>query len=204
MNEQRTAVLEQSLEQDDIDAVFRDITDLIDCGSMSDEDLQQRIMEKPGIAFDVYFTVLQRLYQGRTRTDTDSLGTVVSQFVTRNPERTRADLHFRELAYDSGSVERVVEVTRPQGQPFFVSYKDNHLRIATQVYSRGMNRRVEVDPDSPRGEQLLEAFFSHYTDARDQVMARSETEADAANAQAVRFLHAKLVGDRQFSPLSTS
>jgi hypothetical protein len=212
MNERNGAVLERTIDQEEIDALFRDITDLIDLSAPSDLDLQgnritelgetweqlhARIMARPKDAFDVYFTIFARLYEGRTFTETDSLGTAVSQFVTRNPERTEADLHFRELQYDSGSVERVVEVTRPESLPYFISLKDDELRIAYTVYERGQYRRKSLDPASPSGEGLLDEFFTHYTDARDQLKTRGASDIDTADTQAKQFLLAKVARDRR-------
>lgn len=211
MIERNAPVLERTLEQDEIDALFRDITDLIDLSSLDDLDLQAdaideleekrdqlhaKVMERPADAFGVYFTILKRLYEGRTLTETDSLGTVMNQFVTRNPERTKADLHFRELSYGSGSVEQVVEVPREDGLPFYISLKDDQLRMAATTYRRGMYRRVELDPTSDRGEQLLEEFFMHYTDARDQLKTRSTSELVQADSQATRFLVSKIARER--------
>jgi hypothetical protein len=106
-------------------------------------------------------------------------------------------LHFRELQYDSGSVERVVEVTRPESLPYFISLKDDELRIACTVYERGQYRRTPLDPASFGGERLLDEFFTHYTDARDQLKTRGASDIDVADAQAQRFLLAKIAQDRR-------
>ena len=202
--------------QHEVDATWQAIIRLMDLNTQLDElgvlkdskesvhqereRLIAELLKDPVRSFGFKFSLLQLLYENRTLTETDGLGTTVDQFVTRNPARSQADLHFRELAYDSGSVERVVEVPRADepGLPFFVSLKNDTLRIAASVYQRGQYDRVEVQPDSAMGERLLGDFFRHTIVAEDYLSTRSPQEVADADAQARQFLSRKLTAQRTY------
>jgi hypothetical protein len=157
------------------------------------DELLAEVLAEPATAFLHEFTELSRLYEGRTRHDWDGLGTKTSEFVTRDQTRQRADLHFRRLDYASGSTERVVEVPRHDdgALPFYISLKDDHLRLAATVYQRGGYERVEVDPLSEPGERLLIEFFTHSITASGLVYNRTSDEIGQADRQAASFLYAK-------------
>lgn len=162
------------------------------------ERLVAELLQDPVRSFGFKFSLLQLLYGNRTFTSTDSLGTTVDEFVTRNPAREKADLHFRELSYASGTVERVVEVPRIEdGElPVFVSLTDDELRIVCSVYQRGNYDRIEIPADSDTGKRLLGDFFRHTIVAGDYMSTRSPQEVSEADAQARRFLSTKLIEDR--------
>lgn len=162
------------------------------------DELLERLLEDPARLFDTHFSLLKNMYDGRTFTETDYTGVRMDQFVTRDPSRSKADLHFRELEYASGVVERVVEVPQRDepGLPFFISLKDGNLRIAASVYRRGRYDRIEIEADSDRGMRLMNEFFTHAIVASDLVYQRTPEEAAEADAQAKRFLAHKLIEQR--------
>ncbi|MGB3946324.1 MAG: hypothetical protein WBK76_05840 [Candidatus Saccharimonadales bacterium] len=202
----------EQLSQQEVDARFEMITQLIDLNSQLDGDLQAELalelraerdrlvgelMDNPVEAFRYEFALLRQLYEGRTRTDVDSMNNTVSQFVTRDPSRQKADLHFRHIEYDSGNVEEVVEVPRKGvGLPFFISAKNDEMRITSSVYHRGRYDRVEVDPASEAGKQLLREFFTHTIVASDLVYNRTPDQIQQADQQAVLFMMHKYIRDR--------
>jgi len=203
----------EQLTQYEVDARFESIVQLMELNSQLDGDLQAdyaealraerdrlvgELMQDPVEAFQHEFALLERLYDGRTLTEVDSLGNTVSQFVTRNPSRQRADLLFRHIQYDSGSVERVVEVPRREesGLPFYISVKEGNLRLAATVYRRSRYERLEIDPTSHQGRQLLQEYFTHTIVASDLVYNRTPEEIELADRQAVRFMYAKQARDR--------
>lgn len=151
------------------------------------------VLQEPAVAFAKEFELLGRLYEGRTLTETDSMGTTVSHFVTRDPSRQKADLHFRHIEYESGTTEQIVEVPGKDSEeaPYFISLKNNELRLATTVYHRGMNQRVEVDAASSQGARMLVNFFSHSVTASGLMYNRLPDEITEADAQALEFLKAK-------------
>lgn len=154
------------------------------------------ILQDPREAFAHEFELLSRLYEGRTRHETDMLGNTHEEFVTRDPSRSKADLHFRRIGYVQGTQERVVEV--PGSTPDYISLKGDTLRLATTVYERGMDRRVEIDPDSERGNRMLMNFFSHSITASDLMYNRQPAEIAEADAQARLFLHEKIQRQRNY------
>lgn len=162
------------------------------------ERLIAELLLDPVRSFHYKFSLLQLLYENRTLHETDMLGTSMGQFVTRNPARVKADLHFRELTYASGNVERVVEVPREQelAEPFFISLKGDQLRIAASVYQRGRYDRVEVPADSDHGQRLMGDFFRHTIVAGDYMSTRSPQEVADADAQARQFLARKITTQR--------
>ena len=217
MIEQMSAVpLQQTeeLSQHEVDARFATIVKLIELNSQLDaadlqagraEDLRVKrdqlvgeLLQNPIESFSYEFALLSRLYEGRTRTNVDSMGNTVSQFVTRDPARQKADLQFRHIEYYSGNIEQVVEVPGrgAAGLPFFISVKEGAMRIAATVYHRGRYDRVEVDPASSRGTQLLQEYFKHTIVASDLVYNRTPEQIEQADRQAVRFMQEKYIRDR--------
>lgn len=209
MSEQ-ISTLEQpkQLEQAEVDVRFEQIIDLIELNHQLDSDLQADRIEEleakrdallaellldPVAAFDQEFTLLSRLYEGRTLRDTNLLGTVTDEFVTRDKTRTKADLHFRELHYSSGASERIVEVPgeEPDQLPFFIALKDDTLTVTYMVYRRGQYERVNTEPESDLGKRLLKGFLTHSITASDLVFNRTSDEITAADMQARSFLSAK-------------
>ncbi|MES2876769.1 MAG: hypothetical protein V4678_04860 [Patescibacteria group bacterium] len=174
-------------------------TDLLEDAEQSNYEERERLvaemLQDPVPSFGYKFALLQLLYEARTFSSTDSMGTTVDEFVTRDPSRVKADLHFREVTYPSGSVERVVEVPRRDTTelPFFVSLQDGDLRIACSVYERGAYQRREVPTESDAGERLLGEFFRHTIVAGDYLSTRSPQAIASADAQARGFLATKLV-----------
>lgn len=161
--------------------------------------LLAEIMQAPEASFAHEFELLGRLYEGRTSRSTDSLGNVCAEFVTRDPARQRADLHFRYIEYAGGSLEQAVEVpgSEADSAPYVISLKGG-LRIATSVYSRGQNHRIEIDPDGDQGARMLMNFFAHSITASDLMFNRTPDEIAQADAQAVRFLRDKQYRQRNY------
>ena len=203
LTHQIAPIVEQEQQESDIEKLVqllelnlavssRKLDDAFDAATVQTRNmLLEELSEDPVRLFETHFQLLQGMYQGRTIAEQQYDGTVVQQFVTRNPARERADLHFRELTYASGSVERVVEVPRNTdegGLPFFVSLRDDQLRIAASVYRRGNYERIEVPADSDKGEELLSSLFTHAIVASDLVYNRTPEQASEADAQARQFL----------------
>ena len=158
------------------------------------------ILQNPEAAFAHEFELLSRLYVGRMSQDTDTLGNTYEEFVTRDPSRQKADLHFRRIEYVQGSQERVVEVPgdSPDQSPYYISLKGDALRLATTVYERGRYQRVELDPVSGDGTRMLMNFFSHSITASDLMYNRQPAEIAEADAQARLFLHEKIQRQRNY------
>lgn len=203
LTHQIAPIVEQEQQESDIEKLVqllelnlavssRKLDDAFDAATVQTRNmLLEELSEDPVRLFETHFQLLQGMYHGRTIVEQQYDGTVVQQFVTRNPARERADLHFRELTYASGSVERVVEVPRNTdegGLPFFVSLRDDQLRIAASVYRRGGYERIEVPADSDKGEELLSSLFTHAIVASDLVYNRTPEQASEADAQARQFL----------------
>ncbi len=204
----------EQLSQAEVDARFDGIIQLLELNAELNQDLQadriadlQRmrselladLLNNPTEAFLYEFTLLKRLYENRTLVETDSLGTTVSQFVTRDPARKKADLHFRDLQFQSGSVEQMVEVPGDDvgDEPFFVAVRDGELRLTARTYHRGEYRRTNIDPESPTGLRLLTKFFTHSITASDLVYNRTPDKASQADEQARRFLYTRLAENRR-------
>lgn len=216
MTEQAFVTREQRelTSQQEVDATCEVIMRLMDLNARLDTELVQaedeqsireerdrlvaELLEAPARSFNYKFSLLQLLYGNRTFSSTDKMGASVDEFVTRGPERDKADLHFREVAYPSGSVERIVEVPLRQqaALPFFVSLQDGDLRIACSVYERGGYHRREVSADSDAGRRLLGEFFRHTIVAEDYLSTRSPEEIATADAQARRFFLLKTTEQR--------
>ena len=77
------------------------------------DELLRGFLERPAEAFVSEFNLLKRLYEGRTMTY-DYGHSSSSEFVTRDSARVKADLHFREVSFDSGAVKQTVEVPRAE------------------------------------------------------------------------------------------
>lgn len=201
------------LEQHEVDAKFHSIIQLIELNSLLDNDLQADkiaalkrerdeivgdLLSNPTEAFAYEFSLLARLYEGRTLSDTDTMGTQVNQFVTRNLSRERADLHFRDVTFSSGGNRRTVEVPRTVGDslPFYITLNDNELEISSTVYERGQYIRKPIDVHSPQGQKLLTGFFTHSFVASDLVYNRTPEQIEQADKQARIFLVRKIVADR--------
>ena len=193
-------------DQAEIDTRFEQIIALIEINTQLDEDLQAEqvaelralrdallgeLLMKPLEAFDQEFTLLRRLYEGRTRENVDDMGVMVRQFVTRNPELQKADLHFREIDYPSGSTERVVEVPHDSDdnglQSYFIRLKGNELRIEALKW----NHRVNIEPGSEVSQRLLREFFCRSIVASDLMYNRLPDEISAADTQALEYLDVK-------------
>lgn len=193
-------------DQAEIDTRFEQIIALIEINTQLDEDLQAEqvaelralrdallgeLLMKPLEAFDQEFTLLRRLYEGRTRENVDDMGVRVRQFVTRNPELQKADLHFREIDYPSGSTERVVEVPHDSDdnglQSYFIRLKGNELRIEALKW----NHRVNIEPGSEVSQRLLREFFCRSIVASDLMYNRLPDEISAADTQALEYLDVK-------------
>lgn len=207
----------ESLTQHEIDSQFDAIVfELIGVNSALDNnDLQadviQALREKqsellsdllkhPLDAVHHEFELLKRLYEGRTRVSTGQLGVVTSEFVTRDPDRQKADLHFREVTYESGASARIVEVPsrEPAGLPFFAIARADELVLEQIVYKRGEFRHIQLDPASVPGQRLMVEFLTHSIAASDLMYNRSPDQIDDADQQALRFLRTKKIADITF------
>ncbi len=187
-----TAEIEARTEQPDMFEQDLQAERLAGLTALRDE-LLAEIFREPAKAFEKEFDELGRLYTGRTRTS-HSDGMTIKQFVTRDPARMKADLHFVERDHSDGSIERIVEVpaTHAEDTSFYVSLKDEELRLATSVYSHGKSSQAEVEPESPEGMQLLSKFFTHTIIASDLMYNRTPDEIKDADLQAKQFLQNKL------------
>lgn len=161
--------------------------------------LVEELMERPEESILAEIDILARSYRDRSISGVDYDGVTTTQFVTRDPERMKADLHFQISDYASGkSVVRVEVPLRGEmyetAEPFFISIDtEQGLTIEQQHYARGLNRRMRIDPASELGKDRLWRFFTHSIMATDLLDNRPKEEQAQANARARQMLRDKIL-----------
>lgn len=161
--------------------------------------LVEQLLERPEESILAEVDILARSYRDRSISGVDYDGVTTTQFVTRDPERMKADLHFQISDFASGkSVVRIEVPLRGEmyetAEPFFISIDtEQGLTIEQQHYSRGLNRRTRIDPTSELGKDRLWRFFTHSIMATDLLDNRPTEEQDQANVQARQMLRDKIL-----------
>lgn len=162
-------------------------------------ELVAQLLEHPEESVMAEVDLLARSYKGRTMTGVDYEGIKTTQFVTRDPERMKADLHFRVTEFPSGHSRIRIEVPLRDEryelpEPFFLILDtDNGLTIEQRVYERGEYRYKAVDPASDRGRDKLWRFFTYSITATDLLDNRPLDEQQQADAQAKAMLRHKIL-----------
>lgn len=160
-------------------------------------ELVGELLKDPEAAVLAETGLLARSYHGRSFTNINE-GVRSTQFVTRDSERKKADLHFRITDFPSGKTSVSIEVPGRdvEDDPFFL-YVDSEagLTIEQRVYRRGRYNYVLIDPASEKGKDRLWRFFTHTITATDLLDNRSEAERQAADTQARQMFMHKLLHD---------
>ena len=165
------------------------------------DELLAEFLEHPQQAFMAEVLNYARLCRDRSVTYQDTLGTTVTEFVTSDHERNRADLHFRILQHQSGTVKVQAEVPLRgemfEGEePFFITAgTDGSFDVKQRVWRRGgyEYRSLPLDKDSS-GEDRLKRFFLFSTEAVHLAYTRRPDERHAIDQQAKRYLYDKIRG----------
>ena len=143
---------------------------------------------------------MARLCEKRSITSVDYANVRTTQFVTRDPERKKADLHFRIVEYPSGITELKTEVPLRGGlyedddHFFFISASsEGDLRVEQRLYRRGSYEYQTLPlTEDGMGLKRLKTFFMYSTEAVHLSYTRQADERSAADDQAKKFLHDKL------------
>ena len=165
------------------------------------DELLAEFLEHPQQAFMAEVLNYARLCKNRSLTYQDTLGTTVTEFVTSDHERQRADLHFRISQHESGTVRVQVEMPLrgemfESEEPFFISAgTDGSFDIKQRVWHRGQfeYRSLPLEKASA-GEDRLTRFFLNSTEAVHLAYTRQPDERHVIDEQAKRFLMNKIRG----------
>lgn len=162
-------------------------------------ELVGELLARPEEAILAEVDMLARRYQGRSLAGVDYSGMRTTQFVTRDPERMNADVHFRLLEFPSGKSRIRIEVPSGEhgadgaGEPFFIELdSDKGLSIEQRVYERGRYQYKSIETGTDQGRDRLWRFFTHSFMATDLLDNRSVAEQQAADQQAFEMLRHKL------------
>lgn len=168
------------------------------------DELLAEFLEHPQEAFMAEVLNYARLCENRSISWQDTLGTKVTEFVTSNKERTKADLLFRISEFDSGVVQVMAEVPlrreeQDSGEPFTITADTmGRFRIEQRTFGRGSggSRHVELPlgQEGHRAEDRLKLFFMHSTEAVHLAYTRKPAERETSDELAMRLLYAKKRG----------
>lgn len=165
------------------------------------DELLAEFLEQPREAFMAEVLNYARLCKDRSLVWQDTLGTTVTEFVTSNHERGRADMQFSILQFQSGVVKVQAEVPLrgemfESEEPFFISADtDGNFAITQRVWRRGQYQYqpLALEPGEA-GEDRLKRFFLFSTEAVHLAYTRQPDERAAIDRQAKRYLLEKKYG----------
>lgn len=193
---------------DDVNAVLHLNAELDRSGLATDRmeyltdergELIDQLLQNPEQSILAEVGLLARNYRGRIVQGVDYDGTETVQFVTRDPERMKADLHFRIVEFPSGRSKVAIEVpvrdnNYASSEPFFITIdSEDGLSIQQRVYERGEYRYKQLDPTDESGRERIWQFFTHSITATDLVDNRSQEEIHDADSQAHKMLIDKIL-----------
>lgn len=165
--------------------------------SQARDELLQDFLERPREAYVAEVLNYARLCENRSLTSQESLGAVVTEFVTSDHEQGAIDLHFRISQYPSGKVSVTTEVplkgdTFEQALPFYITAtSDGEFLIQQKVWRRGQYEYVPLPLDDERAEDRLKRFFLFSTEAVHLAYTRQPQERLAADNKAKHYLLTK-------------
>lgn len=165
------------------------------------DELLAEFLENPQAAFMAEVLNYARLCKDRSVTYQDTLGTTVTEFVTTDHARGRADLHFSILQFASGTVKVSAEVPLrgdmyESEEPFFISADTTgNFEVRQRVWRRGQFEypSLPLEPGAS-GEDRLKRFFLFSTEAVHLAYTRQPEERSAIDQQAKRYLMDKKRG----------
>ncbi|HSX69846.1 MAG TPA: hypothetical protein VLF16_02850 [Pseudomonas sp.] len=165
------------------------------------DELLAEFLEHPQSAFMAEVLNYARLCKDRSLVWQDTLGTTVTEFVTSDHERGRADMQFSILQFTSGVVKVRAEVPLrgdlfESEEPFFISADtEGRFEITQRVWRRGQYQYqpLSLEPGEA-GEDRLKRFFMFSTEAVHLAYTRNPDERAAIDQQAKRYLLEKKRG----------
>jgi len=196
---QRLALLVRTTPTDNVDA--NDLQkDNIEAATQLREELLNMLLERPYEAFATDFAMLMAEYNNRSTITPDASGNMVTEFVTRDMKKHRADLHFKAIMSPDGDALMSVEVPshdpmHEYAEPFTISATlDGELSVEQKIWRQGRFEYPKFSADSEQGRACLKEFLMLSTEAMRQTAKRTnEKDRQGADDMALDMLIEELI-----------
>lgn len=150
------------------------------------------LMKNPYESIMTEVGILAKQYQGRMLYESPATGGRVAQFATRDMERSKVDLVFRMIDFESGNSQvkitvptRNSSVGKPADEAFHLTLTSSgEVSITQRYWSRGQYKDLTIDPESDKGIEYMWQFFANSLLATDLNDHRTVEERQQADEQA--------------------
>lgn len=159
------------------------------------DELLEEFLVNPHDSYVAEVINYARLCEKRSLSMTTPDGTTMTEFVTSDHEKGRADLHFQIVTLPSGTTLFRTEVPGrdDKGVPFIITAgTDGSFLLEEKEWHREIRRVPLTLEKGGRGEKLLKQFFLCSTEAVHLAYERSPEARAKFDSQAKRYLLKKL------------
>lgn len=153
------------------------------------DELLEVFVDNPAISMKAEFQLLTQLYQDRSVSHTDSLGSTYTEFVTRDSSAQSIDHHFRLITFSNAKQWLRDETTfdNTLETPCIFLLQDDTLTVTRRRYHRG--EWTEVALESSVEHEMIKKFFKDTLLAAHLAYTRHPEEVETANRAALALLY---------------